>query len=184
MRVKIAIIGVFVAIFCSCNVASNSTIEIFDVDKFTPEYDNGFRILGSTEGESSLISITNPWQGANFQQQIFVARGDERAPQGFSDPIIKAPISRVICLSSGYVAMFDALGAVDMVKGVSGINFITNEAIRNPKAEVADVGYDANLDFERIVALRADVVLIYGVAGENALLTSKLRELAIPYIYI
>ena len=184
MRVKSAIICVFVAIFCSCNVASNTTIEIFDIVKYSPEFANGFKILGSTSAESSLITITNPWQGANFEQQIFVSRGDELAPRGFNNPIIKAPISRVVCLSSGHVAMFDALGAVEMVKGVSGINFITNEYIRNPKSQVADVGYDTNIDFERLVALRADVVLIYGVAGENALLTSKLRELAIPYIYI
>ena len=80
--------------------------------------------------------------------------------------------------------MFDALGEIKRVKGVSGINFITNNHIRNPKSQVADVGYDANLDFERIVALHPDVVLMYGIAGENNLITSMLRELGIPYIYI
>jgi iron complex transport system substrate-binding protein len=87
-------------------------------------------------------------------------------------------------MASGYVAMFDALGQIDKVRGVSGLNFISNQHLHNPQSQVADVGYDANIDFERMVALRPDVVMMYGVAGENSLITSKLRELGIPYMYI
>ena len=184
MRVKFAFFAVLTAFFCSCNSASNSSIDAFKVEKFSPEFATGFRITQTPEGESSLLTITNPWQGADFEQHIFIARNNERSPKGFRGQVVKSPISRAICLSSSHVAMFDAVGAIDKVKGVSGINFITNEYIRNPQSQVADVGYDANLDFERIVALRPDVVLMYGVAGENSLITSKLRELAIPYIYI
>ena len=184
MRVKSAIIAVFMAIFSSCGGASDASLDNFCIEKFTPEFARGFRISSSTEGASSLITITNPWQGADFEQYIFVAREGEKVPKGFGGQVIKAPISRAVCLSSGYVAMFDALGAVEMVKGVSGINFITNSYVRDPESQVADVGYDANLDFERIVALRPDVVLLYGVAGENSLLTAKFRELGIPYMYI
>ena len=184
MRVKSAIIAVFAAFFCSCNSASNSTIELFGVEKFVPEFADGFRINTTHEGASSLITITNPWQDADFEQQIFVAREGEKAPRGFVGQVIKAPISRAVCMSSGYVAMFDALGAIEKVKGVSGINFITNEYIHDPNSRVADIGYDANLDFERIVALQPDLVMMYGVAGENSLLTAKFRELNIPYMYI
>ena len=184
MRVKIAIIAVLTAFFCSCGGASSPSSDVFGVEKFVPEFAKGFRIDAPAEGESSLITISNPWQGADFEQHIFVARAGERAPKGFVGQVVKAPIARAVCLSSGYVAMFDALGEVEKVKGVSGIGFITNDYIRNPQSQVADVGYDANLDFERIVALRPDVVMMYGVAGENAAMTSKLRELGIPYIYI
>ena len=184
MRVKFAFFAVLTAFFCSCNSASNPSIDAFKVEKFSPEFATGFRITQTPESESSLLTITNPWQGADFEQHIFIARNNERSPKGFRGQVVKSPISRAICLSSSHVAMFDAVGAIDKVKGVSGINFITNEYIRNPQSQVADVGYDANLDFERIVALRPDVVLMYGVAGENSLITSKLRELAIPYIYI
>ena len=184
MRVKSAIIAVFAAFFCSCNGASNGSLDVFCTEKFIPEFATGFRIHSTPDGESSLITITNPWQGADFEQHIFVARAGEKAPRGFAGQVIKAPISKAVCMSSGYVAMFDALGAIEKVKGVSGINFITNEYIRDPKSQVADIGYDANLDFERIVALQPDLVMMYGVAGENSLLTAKFRELNIPYMYI
>jgi iron complex transport system substrate-binding protein len=46
------------------------------------------------------------------------------------------------------------------------------------------VGYDTTFDFEKIRSLRADIVLLYGIAGETKLITGKLDELRIPYIYI
>ncbi len=184
MRLKIAIFAAMTALFCACNNAANSSSDTFRVEKFSPEFATGFRIDQADNRESSLISITNPWQGADFEQRIFIARHDEKPPRGFRGEVVKAPIRSAVCLSSGYVAMFDALGHIDKVKGVSGKNFITNAHICDPTSGVADVGYDANLDFERIVALHPDVVLMYGVAGENSLITSKLHELGIPYMYI
>ncbi len=184
MRIKSTIFVAITAIFCSCNGASNTITDTFNVEKLTPSFATGFRINTSEEGESSLITITNPWQGAEFEQQIFVARNQESAPADFDGQVVKAPINSAVCLSSGYVAMFDALGEIEKVRGVSGINFITNEYIRNPKSQVSDIGYDANFDFEKVVALRPDVVMMFGVAGENSLVTSKLRELGIPYMYI
>ncbi len=184
MRVNFAFFAVLTAIFCSCSNASSPSLDAFGVEKFYPEFASGFRIDQAAEGESSLLTISNPWQGADFEQQVFIARNGEMCPKGFRGQVVRAPIRSAVCLSSGYVAMFDALGEIEMVKGVSGKNFITNNHIHNPKSKVADVGYDAYLDFERIVALRPDVVLMYGVAGENSIVTAKLRELGIPYIYI
>lgn len=47
-----------------------------------------------------------------------------------------------------------------------------------------DVGYDTNLNFELLASMRPDLVLLYGVTGENTVVTGKLRELGIPYIYV
>ena len=47
-----------------------------------------------------------------------------------------------------------------------------------------NVGYDTNLNFELLAAMRPDLMLLYGVTGENTIVTGKLRELGIPYIYI
>ena len=46
------------------------------------------------------------------------------------------------------------------------------------------MGYDTNLNFELLSAMRPDLILLYGVTGENTVITRKLEELAIPYIYI
>ena len=89
-------------------------------------------------------------------------------------------------MSSSHVAMFDAIGQVRRVSGVSGIDYISNPYVREHRlcGEVRDVGYDTNLNFELLAAMRPDLMLLYGVTGENTVVTGKLRELGIPYVYI
>ena len=89
-------------------------------------------------------------------------------------------------MSSSHVAMFDAIGQAKRISGVSGIDYISNPYVREHRlcGEVRDVGYDTNLNFELLAAMRPDLMLLYGVTGENTVVTGKLRELGIPYIYI
>ena len=175
----------FCLLFC-CACGTSGVADRFSVPLFEPRYAHGFRILSSEEGDAStLIEITDPWQGADgVVQHIFVAREGEKTPDGFAGVTVKAPVRRVVCMSSSYVAMFDAIGCADCIAGVSGRKFISCKYVREHPDRVADVGYDTSLDMEKIVALDPDVVLIYGIAGENAALTDKFRELDIPYIYI
>lgn len=170
-----------------CGGTSTSLLEDYTTDIYTPEYASGFEIAGAEHGASTLLTIRNPWQGAqDVQQQIFLAREGENAPEGFMGQVVRTPVRRVVCLSSSYVAMFDAIGQIRRVVGVSGIDYISNAYINAHKHDgtVSDVGYDTNLNFELIVAQQPDVVLLYGVTGENPTITGKLSELGIPYIYI
>lgn len=82
--------------------------------------------------------------------------------------------------------MFDAIGQIRRVCGVSGIDYISNAYVNEHRCcgEVLDVGYDTNLNFERLAAMQPDLMLLYGVTGENTVVTGKLRELGIPYIYV
>ena len=135
---------------------------------------------------STLITIRKPWQGAaTAEQYLLVLRDDAEAPSDFEGQIVKAPVRRVVCMSSSHVAMFDAVGQVRRVAGVSGIDYISNPYVREHRlcGEVRDVGYDTNLDFELLAAMRPDIILLYGVTGENTVITGKLRELNIPYIH-
>lgn len=135
----------------------------------------------------TLLTIRNPWQGARgVEQQVLILRGDAAAPAGFEGTVVRAPLRRVVCLSSSFVAMFDALGEVARVTGVSGIDYISNAYVAAHRASgrVRDVGPDTNLDYELLAAMRPDAVLLYGVTGANSVAEAKLSELGIPYIYI
>lgn len=152
---------------------------------YNPRYAAGFTILSS--GESSVIAIRNPWQGArDTQMQLFLSRNGEAAPDGFAGVVAEAPLKRVVCMSSSYIAFIDALGEIDAVKGVSGGRYITNATIREryARGEVRDVGYDSQMNYETLAVLDPDLVLIYGVAGRNSQLTAKMDELGIKYLYI
>ena len=170
-----------------CSGRTHYSAADFDLEIYTPAYAAGFDIRGRRHDRSTLITIRNPWQGAErIEQHLLVLREGAQAPADFDGQAVKAPVRRVVCLSSSHVALFDALGQVRRIKGVSGIDYISNPYIRTHRAcgEVRDVGHDSDLDFELLAAMRPDIVLLYGVTGENTVMTGKLQQLRIPYIYI
>ena len=171
----------------ACSGSSGYSTADFTEECYTPRYATGFSIHGTPNNVSTLITVRNPWQGADdVAQHLLVLRDDAQIPQDFTGTVVSAPVRRVVCMSSSHVAMFDALAATDRVIGVSGIDFISNPHIkaRYARGEVHDMGYDSNLNFELLAALKPDLILLYGVTGENTAITGKLRELKIPYIYI
>lgn len=152
---------------------------------YAPQHASGFMIY--QVGQSALLSVRDPWQGAqDVEMQLFISHGGEKAPDGFRGTVVSAPLRSVVCMSSSYIAMLDALGQTDAITGVSGARYVSNECIqeRFERGDVRDVGYDAHLNYELLAALHPDLVLIYGISGENSQMTGKLDELGIKYIYI
>ena len=170
-----------------CGGSATRSAADFTVEIYTPEYASGFDIRGRDKDAATLVTVRNPWQGAgNVEQHLLILREGAKAPAGLDAQVVKAPVRHVVCMSSSHVAMFDALGEVRRISGVSGIDYISNTYVNEHRycGEVRDVGYDTNLNFELLASMRPDLVLLYGVTGENTVVTGKLRELGIPYIYI
>lgn len=156
---------------------------ILDSIVYQPKYAKGFVILGSDSAKSTIIRVTDPWQGSKgVVMDYFISRGGEMPPAGFKGQVIKAGVRKVVCMSSSYVAMFDAIGQVDRISGVSGINYITNEYIRANSDRIKDVGADIN--YEIVAMMKPDVILLYGIGDGKSATTDKLRELSIPFMYV
>ena len=171
-------------LWCTCSCTSSGNIDDYNIAVYTPTYATGFHIVGAEGKQSTIIRVTNPWQSANeVETMLFIARGGEKAPNGFRGQVLQGDAKRVVCMSSSHIAMLDAIGAVKSVVGVSGKNFITNPYVVANQRTIADVGYDGNMNFELLVAQQPDIVLLYGVTGACTM-ESKLNELDIPYIYV
>lgn len=167
----------------ACNSKAVKTDD-FNQPLFTPEYASGFEITGAEGKESVMITITNPWQGADsVTTQLFVARNGESAPYGFSGQVLNGNAQRIIAMSSTHIAMLDALDADSRVVGVSGIDYISNPDIQARRDSIGDVGYESNIDYELTLALDPDIVLLYGVNGASPM-ENKLKEFGIPYMYV
>lgn len=169
--------------FISCRGPMGGVGE-YTVPIYTPRYASGFEIVGAEGRASTILIVRNPWQGADeVVTSLFIARNGETPPADFDGQVLQGDARRVVCMSSTHVAMLDAVGAVESVVGVSGIDFVTNEYVAANRDKVRDVGYDNNVDYEMVVALDPDLVLLYGVTGASVM-ESKLRELGIPFAYI
>lgn len=171
-------------LWCTCSCTSSGNIDDYNMAVYTPTYATGFHIVGAEGKQSTIIRVTNPWQSADeVETMLFIARGGEKAPNGFRGQVLQGDAKRVVCMSSSHIAMLDAIGAVESVVGVSGKNFITNPYVVAHQRTIADVGYDGNMNFELLVAQQPDIMLLYGVTGACTM-ESKLDELGIPYIYV
>ena len=167
----------------SCVYNKKTSLEAFKQDVYTPEYATGFKILGAKNAQSTLIQVSNPWQGAkNVTMSYFISRNGELPPTGFTGPTIPAGAQRIVCMSSSYIAMLDAVGQVDRIVAVSGINYIANPYILAHRDSIKDMGPEIN--YELLLGLKPDVVLLYGIGDAQTAVTDKLKELAIPYMYV
>ena len=167
----------------SCVSNKKTSLEAFNQDIYTPEYASGFKILGADNVQSTLIQVFNPWQGAkDVEMSYFISRNGEQAPAGFTGPTIPAGAKQIVCMSSSYIAMLAALGQAARFLAVSGIDYVSNPYIIAHKDSIKDMGPEMN--YELLLGLKPDVVLLYGIGDAQTAVTDKLKELSIPYMYV
>lgn len=180
------VIGLFVLAITivSCSSNGNSSVSTYADSIYLPEYASGFRILGAEGRSSVIIESVNPWQGADsVVTRLFIARDGEEPPQGFEGQVIEGNARRIIAMSSTHIAMLYVIGETARVVGVSGMDFISNDAVRSRRDSIGDVGYDGNVNYELLLSLQPDIILLYGTNGASGM-EPKLKELGIPYVYI
>lgn len=138
--------------------------------------------------EVTKLTVYNPWekaQGVSFEYYL-INRSAEIPDSVPADKVIRTPVEKVICLSTTHLAYLDVLEETDAVIGISGSQYISNPEIRErmERDEVPDVGYGQNLNFELIVSLQPDVVMVYGIGGEVTSYTRKLEELGVAVVMV
>lgn len=181
--IQLVVVALCTMAAAACGRKSVS-LEDFDKPVYMLEYASGFDIQGADSKQSVLLTVTNPWQGADgIAVQLFIARDGETAPEGFDGQVLEGDAERIVAMSSTHIAMLDAIGEVDRVVGVSGIDYISNPDIQARRDRIGDVGYEGNINYELLLSLDPDLVLLYGVNGASGM-EPKLRELGIPFLYV
>lgn len=179
------ILLLMVTLCVGCSSGEQFDSSLFTRKLYSPQYASGFEIRATEDGTATLIACHNPWQGAKDVTQYLLIDPEGRfnSSQSHNLQRIDGPARRIVCMSSSYVAMLSAIGKSEYTAGVSGIDFISDEYVNSNRDKVRDVGYDNNIDYETLLALAPDIVLLYGVNAASAM-EVKLQELGIPYIYI
>jgi iron complex transport system substrate-binding protein len=138
------------------------------------------------EGYSQL-SVIDPWQGAsNIVQKWFLVPRGEVVPSSIdTSQVIEVPVRKIICMSTTHLAMISALNETRTVTGFSGTRFLySGELLKSVEnGNILEIGYDDNLNKERILKLDPDLVMVYGIGSESAGYIGKLKELGIKIMY-
>ncbi len=182
--VELFCLWIVAAMFVSCGGGGNTRLEDYGQKLYDPRYALDFTINGADGNENVIITVSNPWQGADsVTSRLFISRNGEKAPADFDGQVLEGNAQRIVVMSSTHIAMLDAIGETDRIVGVSGLDYISNSKIRSRRDSIADVGYEGNIDYELLLSLNPDIVLLYGVNGANPMV-GKLEELGIPYMYV
>jgi iron complex transport system substrate-binding protein len=132
------------------------------------------------------IKILNPWQGASDVSQVYylVERGESLPPGVDSASVIFVPLRKIVCMSTTYISMIEALGEEKSIAGVSGAGFIYSPEIltRVDNGLIYDVGYEASLNNELILKIKPDLIMIYGIGSESVGYVGKIKELGIKVL--
>lgn len=186
MRGLILYILCLLAALCTgCESDEKFDSSLFTEVLYSPQYASGFEIRSTADGRATIIESRNPWQGAEGITHTLLIDPDGRFGNYDNSSVqrIEGAAERIVCMSSSYVAMLSTIGCSESIVGVSGIDFITDDYVSRNRDKIGDIGYDNNIDYELLVALDPDIVLLYGVNAASAM-EGKLRELGIAYTYI
>lgn len=97
--------------------------------------------------------------------------------------ILTKPLTSLVCMSTSHVAYLDAIGMSSAISAVSGLDYVSSQALRS-RTDVYDIGYEASLDYERIVALKPDLLLAYSVSSVKPQYVTKLESLGIAVLMV
>lgn len=182
-RLLLPILFLTTALLSGCGPRRAAATGDTESPLYTPAYATGFEIVRRPDS-ATLLRVRTPWQGAEgIEKNLLFLHAQASVPEDFDGQVLRGPARRIVCMSSTHVALLDALGAADRVVGVSGIDFITNPYIIANRDRVGDVGFDGNVDYELLLHLAPDLVLLYGVGAASGM-EAKLSELGIPYAYV
>jgi iron complex transport system substrate-binding protein len=135
----------------------------------------------------TILTIKDPWQGARNIEHVYylVKKGTGSFHFDDSSRVIPVPVKKIICTSTTHIAMIESLGEFESIAGVSGAKYVYNKLVaeRIENGIIPDIGYDAGINSELILKIKPDLLIMYGIGGEGAGYTSKLREMGIKVMF-
>ena len=115
----------------------------------------------------------------------FSLKGDTLAVispyDGSVDTTVLHKCSSLVCMSSSHVGYLEVIGAGNLAAAVSGVSFLADSTVRSRAAEA---GYDSAPDYETILSLRPDYVIMYAISSAPTQAMLKLRDLGIPILML
>ncbi len=163
LNILVLLVVIFSIFSCHNKVKNVDKAVIF----LNNDYAKYFKI--SSNPDEIYFEITDTWDS-----------GEEYV----SKYLLPDSIKRVVCMSTSHIAYMSALNLENLIVGVSGKQYISNQSIQNliENGEITDIGYEGSLNYELLMRLKPDVVFTYGIAGENNVYINKIRELGITVV--
>lgn len=145
-------------------------------------YAEGFKM--SQLGNSKLVEVTNPYQGATSGYKYLLVPRGEAVPEHEPDTrVIFIPLRSIVCTSTTHIPLLDYLNETDRLVGFPTTDYISSEKMRRriDQGKIQELGIDKGLNLERLALLKPDVVMGYTMSSDYSQM-KKVEELGIPVV--
>ncbi len=154
----------------------------------TVQYASGFDIQSFED--YSLITVSSAFPGSETSYNYVLIdstlsrkRKLELKKQYQQQPIV-TPVSSIVVTSTTHIPSLEMLDELDALIGFPNLDYISSAAARQKieADEISELGHNEALNTEVTIALDPDVVVGFGVEGQNKSLNS-LEKAGIPVLY-
>lgn len=144
------------------------------------KYAENFSI--DTTNDGYCISTKNRFDNS-FSQKYYLSRNNIKNGE---ENKIHIPVKKIICLSTTHCAFIRTLSEENSILGISGTKYIYDSTINKKieQGEIIEVGYENQINYEKIISLKPDIIFAYAVDNNSTATLEKLNASNIPIIYV
>ncbi len=150
-------------------------------------YAKGFSIEKSSTGVT-ILKISSPWPSSKTAFTYALVPKDKMATLAINkdayDAIVAVPVKTIVVTSTTHIPALESLGVLDRLIGFPDTEYISSINARRRIAEgkIMELGNKESLNSEMVIALQPDVVIGYGVDGQDKAYNT-IRLSNIPVLY-
>jgi len=151
--------------------------------KATLKYANGFKV--EYFKNYKVITVLTPWRDAKETFQYVLVQCGTPAPKGFDKALsLNVPSKSLISMSTTYLPYLDNLGLLDKLVGVDSAQYVSNPTVKKLVADkkVAEVGNGAKVNVEKVLDLKPDLIMTYGLGDPQNDAHPKLLEAGLKVV--
>ncbi|GAK94164.1 vitamin B12 ABC transporter [Nonlabens ulvanivorans] len=174
---------------CKNNEISTTTENVkISEDDYTDvdiNYATGFSIDATETGY--YITIKNPWPEADLEYSFKLEKStsiERRVPEPDAPQIITIPLQKVILSSTTHIPPVVLLDEQFSIIGFPGTDYISDTSVRAliDNGRIEELGQNQTISVEKVVTMQPDLVMAYGIDGDNPTYES-IQKAGTPVIY-
>lgn len=167
----------------SCKQKSDPSKNIGIDTQSSISYAEGFTI--KDYGSHKIITVTEAWPGSDKTFNYLLVQRGQKAPDSIqADITLEIPITNVVVTSTTHIPSLEMLEVEHTLVGFPNLNYISSKKTRAliKQNKIQELGQNESLNTETTIALNPDVIISFGVDGQNKTLNS-LERAGLPVAY-
>ena len=183
---KLAVLIIFF-ILSSCSKGKSKTIETLSIDAISQnEYATGFNIIAFDSFK--VLEIKNPWPKSDKSYRYLLLSKEEKSEYSYNkedyDGVITVPVNTIVVTSTTHIPALELLDVEKTLVGFPGTDYISSNRTRSliDNGDIRELGENEGINTEVLLNIKPDVVIGYGVDGNNKTLET-IKNSGIPVVY-